>query len=341
MIGGVLRVAEVVSITNGTLLNTPSITAFAGITLELDSLKHGWLFIARNHADIESALAKGAYGVISKSPVEIKESEIAYIEVRDIEDAIARLIRYKILFFSTNVIALNLAQLLIAKEIITDASIFVGDCKNTLLESFNQEIRVIFTNSDEILTLSFHSLQALKPLDMPFNLITYTLFDMRLSYNSRAYFLHLPYFFINDLSSLVCICEQEHVLFDFTRFHRIQLLRPIFIDEFSHICEYGQSQQVLITQQDCILFASFVRYFLEYAKWGKLVCMLPKSHKLETLDSIKDLEILFYEQTNDILDCVMETNFNFMLIFGIDDSRLYTLLQNHGAKNQPSLFDNL
>ncbi|RDU56170.1 hypothetical protein CQA49_01970 [Helicobacter sp. MIT 00-7814] len=342
-----MRVAEAVSALNGVLLNTPSISAFNGFSQKLEKIQNGWLFIAPQMLDsvqITQAIQNGAYGIAltKQNAQDFKEliesqNEIAWIEVQDLSSCIARLIRYKILFFSTNVIALNSVQFAIAKEIITDKKAFVGNEKEALLESFNNEITTIFTDSQKILELSFETLTPIKPLSAPFNLISYTLFDVRFFYAVREYLLHLPYLFIDDLSALVAVCEQERVSFELSHFKEIAFLKPNFVDRFLNLCDYGQSQQVLITCKDSVLFAKYINYFSEYARWGKLACLVPKSYKIENPSQ----SISHYAKKSEIISLIKNKEFNFMLIFGIDDSELFVLLEKHKPRLERSLFDEL
>lgn len=342
-----MRVAEAVSALNGVLLNTPSISAFNGFSQKLEKIQNGWLFIAPETLDfttIAQAIQNGAYGIVltKQNAQDFKgfidsQNEIAWIEVQDLPSCIARLIRYKILFFSTNVIALNNVQFAIAKEIITDKKAFVGNEKEALLESFNNEITTIFTDSQKILELSFDNLTPIKPLSAPFNLISYTLFDVRFFYAVREYLLHLPYLFIDDLSALVAVCEQERVNFELSHFKEIAFLKPNFVDRFLNLCDYGQSQQVLITCRDSALFAKYIDYFLEYARWGKLACLVPKSYKIENPSQ----SISYYAKKREIISLIKNQEFNFMLVFGIDDSELFTLLKKHKPHLERSLFDEL
>ena len=73
-----MRVNEVVEITRGTLLNTPSITMFSRIICDVEQIQKGDLFIAyqADLSHITQAIQAGAYGIICEEKIKINDDEI-------------------------------------------------------------------------------------------------------------------------------------------------------------------------------------------------------------------------------------------------------------------------
>ena len=75
-----MKVNEVVEITQGKLLNSPSIAEFSRIICYVEQIQRGDLFIANDSTQIPKAIKSGAYGIIYDNPqIEITDSEIASI----------------------------------------------------------------------------------------------------------------------------------------------------------------------------------------------------------------------------------------------------------------------
>ena len=83
------------SLVDGQLKNEPSIGSFTNIVFNSKRVKIGDLFIGLKK-DIKEAVKNGAYGIVSNN-IKIIDSEIAWIEVKNIEDAKLKLLRYLIL----------------------------------------------------------------------------------------------------------------------------------------------------------------------------------------------------------------------------------------------------
>ncbi|WP_304382711.1 hypothetical protein [uncultured Helicobacter sp.] len=70
-----MRVNEVVEITKGVLLNTPSIAMFSRIICHLEKIEKGDLYIALDEEatsyHITQAIQAGAYGVICEKNIKI------------------------------------------------------------------------------------------------------------------------------------------------------------------------------------------------------------------------------------------------------------------------------
>ena len=55
------------------------------------------MFIAFDDSSIEDAILNGAYGIVFSKPTQISDSEIAWIKVQSLDDALKRLLRFKLL----------------------------------------------------------------------------------------------------------------------------------------------------------------------------------------------------------------------------------------------------
>lgn len=340
-----MRVSEAKEIVRGKLIGIPSISEFENITSLADKIKRGWLFIAKDcsSATLAKAIKNGAYGVIyakGSLNLEQRDEEIAWIEVDDLQDAVVRLVRDSILRNDIDIVSFSEIQCAIGEQIIVDRSVLFSDGDFfALLESLTPHTRYIITNEQKLLTIAFNVLSLLKPLSMPFNLISYTLFDMRVFYNSKEYLLNMPFLFVDDLSAVVGFCEDRGVLFDIAKFQSLRFLKPNFIDSSGRRKEYGESQRVLIIEENLGYFESYVHYLDKFAKWGKKVYLLPKDKEQASFMFIHGQRFLFYKNYEEIFHFVRNEEFNFMLIFGLHSDGLARIFELAAFENAPSLFD--
>ncbi|MCD6191243.1 MAG: hypothetical protein J7K14_06900, partial [Sulfurimonas sp.] len=92
-----MRLENVLALTHGKVVNEPFVKTFENIVFDAARVKRGDLFIAFDEQSIESAVLNGAYGVLFDKPTQISDREIAWIKVEDINDALKRLLRFKLI----------------------------------------------------------------------------------------------------------------------------------------------------------------------------------------------------------------------------------------------------
>ena len=131
-----MRLENIIALTNATLLNSPYVSSFSGITFEAKNLKRGSLFVAKNSDDIELAILNGAYGIIFDAPTQISDNEIAWIKVDDVPTALSRILRFHILDKKIKAYECDQITFKLAKQIITDNSLKL--LENDIYASFKE-----------------------------------------------------------------------------------------------------------------------------------------------------------------------------------------------------------
>jgi len=109
-----MRLENLLALTDGKVVNTPFVKQFSNIIFEAKKVKRGDLFIAFDEQHIEEAVINGAYGVMFEKPTQITDTEIAWIKVASLEEALKRLLRFRliekeILVYECNEIIIKLA----------------------------------------------------------------------------------------------------------------------------------------------------------------------------------------------------------------------------------------
>jgi ferrochelatase len=113
MFGG-MRLENILALTKGTLYSNPNVTLFENLVFDVSKVKRGSLFAAYNPSDIQEALANGAYGILFDKPTQMGDSEVAWIKVASIDEALKRLLRFyllekELLVYACDPITLHLA----------------------------------------------------------------------------------------------------------------------------------------------------------------------------------------------------------------------------------------
>ena len=91
-----MQISSILDIVDGSLLNSPSISFIYSIKTNSKKVKEGDLFIVKDLNDIEIAIKNGAFAIILETNSPILDNEIAWIKVKNIDDCIIKLIRYKL-----------------------------------------------------------------------------------------------------------------------------------------------------------------------------------------------------------------------------------------------------
>lgn len=336
-----MRVNEVAEITQGKLLNSPSIAEFSRIICYVEQIQRGDLFIANDSTQIPKAIESGAYGIIYDNPkMEITDSEIAWILVENIADSLIRLIRYKLLAKNVTTISLSPIEEAIAKEIIDDSLVkFSSHSLEDIIELLNDEVSFIITHNQNVLDISFEVISSSVPSQRPFLLLSHTLFDSTIFYKSTHYRINLPKIFFNELSSVLSLCENRQISHDMSRFKHIPYFKPNFLNAFGKVIEYGQAAKVAIAEEDIEQFKKYMAYIANNAAWGKFLFLVPLVY-LELFNQIA--QTFAYSTQEELCEYIRTQNFNFALVLGINDDTLTDALNtNHKQIKEPDLFSGL
>ncbi|CBG40666.1 putative hypothetical protein Cj0837c [Helicobacter mustelae 12198] len=329
---------QMIELMQGKLHNAPAIDAFSGISFALNALKKGDLFFAKNIQEIDAAIAMGAYGIVYDQSVLINDVEIAWIEVKNIEEAISRLLRYFLLSKKIEAFCLKDLEFAIFKQICTDANVLIYD-ENleeivSLLFCEENLYKAILFSQKKPLQYILDSTPSIVPQESLLDIRVATLFDLRFYYKFLHYHINLPVLFAQDLCAVLYLCENYQIQYDLSALKELAAIKPNFIDSTPRLVDYGKSNKVLIAQEELQDFKKYLKYIALNGKWGRIMTFLPK-------DCAEELPFpaLFYGDKEDLYSFFQQENFHFGLVFGIKNEDLTHLLQSHAPKIMASLFD--
>jgi len=316
-----MRLVNILALTQAKLVNEPFINSFENIIFDPKKVKRGDLFIAFVEEDIKEAILNGAYGVIFDKPTQITDSEIAWIKVQKLEDAIKKLLRFRLIEKEIKTYRCDEVTIRLAQQIVTQNTLIVLDLnvKDCFLSLWNIEknTTLLFTPSltDETL---FTDIQCMpQKID---NLITIkekTLFETSFIYNYTFYERQqISPFFIPYLEKLLYLFNKLSINFRLKKFNSIKHFEPVFVNKNLVIKDFGTTDKVIIFESDATLIEKQIAFLKVNAPWAKII-NITKINKKQT-----------------IIKLLKDTEFNFALVFGKDKS----ILKNEQKYTQLSLF---
>ncbi|MDD2905448.1 MAG: hypothetical protein WBK95_11155 [Sulfurimonas sp.] len=319
-----MRLENVLALTNAKLINNPFVKSFENIIFEAKLVKRGDLFLAFDENEIESAIFNGAYGIIFSKPVQMSDSEIAWIQVQSIEDALKRLLRFRLIEKEVTSYACNEIILKLALQVITEPNFIVlnsdlrtlskilWNCeqKSTLLYCPTLCSSDIFTDIQQMPTNSLRKI----------SIVEQTLFETSFIYDDIFYERQLlSPFFIPYLEELLALFQTLQVNYRLRKFTQIDHFQAVFTNKNFEIKEFGTSDKVLIFEQNADLATSEIIFLQENATWAKIICLIPNS-MYEAFE--KSSNIYTYTNEKDIFRILDQKKFHFAFIAGADKSIL-------------------
>jgi ferrochelatase len=336
-----MRLENVLALTHGKLLNEPVVNTFTNIVFDSKAVKRGDLFLAFNEDTIEDAIFNGAYGIVFCKPTQISDSEIAWIKVQDINEALKRLLRFRLIEKDINVYECNEIVLKLALQVVTETNFIAlnGDIKDVFkqLWEIDEQCTILFcptlTNKDiftKTIELSENSFTNI-------NIIEQTLFETSFIYDDIFYERQqISPFFIPYLEIVLNLFKNLKINYRLKKFTPIDHFEALFINKNFELKEFGTSDKVLIFEKNSSIVESEILFLQREATWAKIIYVMPSKEqrlidKITTADSL-----VIYNNQNEIINLLKGSNFHFALIIGADKSILSQPLNNQA---EVSLFD--
>jgi ferrochelatase len=311
-----MRLENVIALTHATLLNSPYVTAFSGLSYEAKSVKRGYLFIAKDSSEIELAILNGAYGILFDSPMQMIDSEIAWIKVDELATALLKILRFHILdknitAYECDKITLDLASQISTQDRFKALNGDIYDTFKDLWEITPNSV-VLFTHTFTCKDIFTHPKAMPKSTDFKISIIEQTLFETSFIYDDIYYERQaLSVFFIPYLEILLSLFKEEKIDFKIVSFKHLSHFEPVFTNKNFEIKEFGTSDKVLIFEPNFEFIESQITFLQNQANWAKLIYILP----IEKITDTQRVENVYtYTIQQDIISILKSTDFHFALI---------------------------
>ncbi|MFA6144785.1 MAG: hypothetical protein WCW84_03890 [Sulfurimonas sp.] len=316
-----MRLENILALTKGTLYSDPSVNFFETIAFDVTKVKRGSIFIAHNPSDIPEALSSGAYGILFDKPTQIADSEVAWIKVNNIDEALKRLLRFYLLEKELQVYACDPITVYLASAISTPKNVCAieGNVAQVWekLASLEKSSIVLFSPLLTDSEIFIDTKPMIKSNASTITVVEHTLFETSFVYNDIFYERQmLSPFFIPYLEELLFFYMTMKIEFQIKNFAKIGHFIPTFTNDKLETKEFGSSDHVVIFEPLLELIDAEIDFLEERASWSKTLYILPKVLKTPRTMGIKN--ILFYENTEKIVTLLQNNSFHFALVAGAD-----------------------
>jgi len=317
-----MKLENVIALTYAKLVNKPCVSSFENIVFDVKKVKRGDLFVAYDKTDISVAIQNGAYGILFEQDTQIVDNEIAWIKIQNLDEAIKRLLRFKMLQKEIIVYQCNEIVLKLALQIQTQVNFIVvyGNVKNIFTPLWSVENRTIVlycpTLCDKDIFANTKTISSTPSQHI--EIIEQTLFETSFIYNNIFYERQLisPLFipFLEELFHLLKILKIQYTLKKLTP---IEHFEAVFVNNNFESKNFGTSDKVLIFEKKIDLLESEMVFLRTHASWAKIIIIVP-NHL-----SIKDSKnIFYYSNEKEIFKILSANTFHFALIVGVNKSIL-------------------
>ncbi len=323
-----MRLENTLALTHGKLINTPFVNSFNNIVFDAKAVRRGDLFIAFDESAIEDAIFNGAYGVVFDKPTQITDSEIAWIQVKNLEDALKRLLRFELINKEISVYACDEIILKLALQVVTEPNFIAldGDIKSIFkeLSDVQNGSTVLFSPTLTSTDLFTNIKELPKNKAQNINIIEQTLFETSFIYDNIFYERQLVSpFFMPYLEQLLYLFKILKINFRLRKFTPIDHFEAVFTNKNFEIKDFGTSDKVLIFEKSTSLIENEISFLQKQATWAKIIYIIPFTCK-QSLDAgiLEHENIFIYKNKDEIRNILQSSNFHFALIVGADKTLL-------------------
>ena len=318
----------------GELLNSPEVSSFSDISLELNKLKRGDLFILEDESLLAKVLECGVYAILCEDTPRYIDAEVAYIKVDSLTLALTKYLRFILRQLDVRYVYMDKISYTVLTHITKEDKLFTLEPTLHSLLHVSKHIHHgnILIGDDKALIdmLSVESYQTLLEAD-DYTITHKTLFTSSFIFKGEHYEdIKITPLYLPQLINTMSFLDDSDISHHLDRLPMKHLFEPYFIDTFFHTKEFGKSAKVLILD-DIQNIPFSLPYFIETTKWAKTVLFIPHKYKNDT---VNHPHIRFYEHKDDII-LLQKIEFSFALVYG-DFEMIDSLLQTKVV--QPTLF---
>ncbi len=327
-----MKIEDLLNLTGGELISTPTVTAINSVSVYPSKIEQGDLFISNNKEEIETALSNGAYAIIfSDASVKISDTEVAWIQVDEIEKAAFKLIRYVLISREASFYLFSDHELSFMKMIVTQKSnieILPNDWRKMFEKILNSDSKM-FIGTDEQLMKTIKPDVSLLNKEASCEIITDTLFRTTFKINGYIYQeKEITPFHVDILKRVVEFCDLHDLPYELDRVKYTKHFVPVFIDGFLNIMVPSKSDKVAIfvdNLQDIYKAREYVRY---NGAWVKTIVLTPPKTKVDGVERPN-----WYQDIDEAREILKNAYFNYAFVYALDRTMLPKI------KEEYSLFD--
>jgi len=316
-----MKIEDLLNLTAGKMITKPTITAINSVTVYPSKIDQGDLFISNDKEEIETAIANGAYAIVfSDSEIKVTDTEVAWIQVDDIQKSAFKLIRYVLISREANFYLFTEHELSFMKMIVTQKSnldILPSDWRKMFERILNSESKM-FIGTDSLLMKMIKPDVAILNKEASCEIITDTLFKVTFKINSYIYQeKDITPFHVDILQRVVEFCDLHHFPYNLDRVKYTKHFVPVFIDGFLNQTNPSKSDKVAIFTDNLADIHKAREYVRYNGAWVKTLVLTPPKTKVDGVDRPN-----WYYHTDEALDVLKNAYFNYAFVYALDKAIL-------------------
>lgn len=296
---------DFVEIIGGKLCNTTHTPLINNIAVRVECILRGDAFILRDCADLDGAINRGVYAIVSEEFCEISDSEVAFILVENLHGALERFAKYVKLTNGIEIFALDTINFTLARAISRDRNIAFARDIFELVEVLH--FHIIFIDF-EVLFFETESIKNTR--NFLFKILYQTLFELKIEFENQIFELVLPSIFTSNLNDILYFFKMRHI--DFKLSFDENLFLPTFINTSAQSVKYGQSMRFIYATKNKNLFKKYIE-FMQNASWGKMLILVDSA-----LDFKENFEVKIYKNNDELLQYFKMEKYHFFAVYGLE-----------------------
>lgn len=318
-----MNIEDILNITQGELVNSPSIQAVQSATAYPSKVELGDLFFASRREDIPLAVKNEAYSIVFEgSTPQIEDEEIAWIRVDSIKRASFKLLRYVQLKKGAKFFWLSPHQISFLKMILK----YRGDVE-ILSEDWVRAFETILNGNSELFVGSDYELiSSVEPnfakIDSSKDgqIIRDTLFKTTFKVDSFIYQerelspIHFDY-----LLETITFLENLKFEYSLDRIKYTKHFVPIFVDKNLTKLPNGKSDKVIIFCDNTDDIKMAREYIRRENRWLKSIVLTPPKVKVEDLKRAE-----WFKSKSEAREILKSKDFNYAFVYGVGKEILET-----------------
>ncbi|MCF6201775.1 MAG: hypothetical protein L3J42_06610 [Hydrogenimonas sp.] len=278
-----MRLENLLAVTGGRLLNSPSISRFDDVALKPNRVKRGSLFVARSKDDIKIALQSGAYGIMTDFCVIPTDEEIAWIRVDSLSAALPKLLRLWLVINPRRFYRLDSLSMEFAKAVLCDhEALTLSSDQETASEEIlsSKPNSAIFCDDPIFLERIGVCTAENIPEEILFKPLKIALFTTNATIDG-TYYENLP---LAGSLLPILIKTLEHlkgagVSYSLSKLDYTPSFEPLFVDAYLREVDFGESERVFVFASRELPKKCFEE--LEKIRWTAAKVYMPTQIKFE------------------------------------------------------------
>ncbi|WP_279176556.1 hypothetical protein [Campylobacter insulaenigrae] len=243
-----MNISNFCELINAEILNYGATSSVYDFCIDVKKVKRASVFFAKNQEQADYAIEAGAYVVVFEEDLNIRDNEVFYLRVFDLEKTILRFFRflaqeksYKFLYCSNIEIqfAKGFGFKILYGDIFLDFDNLKNSKDNTLFCSYNKEYILNLTSNYLSLKQDSYELLGKKSL----------FYTSLLCKNLYFKDLKFAFFYADIFASFISFIEEYKLPFSFND-KKLELFKVYFLDNKNEICHFGASSRVIFLVED-------------------------------------------------------------------------------------------